>query len=91
MNKQDQVAEIAVKAGVTMRTARAMLNAMQTMIARELDQNGEFYLNEIGKFRAVNQAERKIHNPQGGEVFTRPACRVVGFRASRKLKESINK
>lgn len=89
MNKQELVASVAEKAGLTKKDAEKALNAIVDSIKETLQKGDKVSLVGFGTFEVRPRAERSGRNPQTGEAIKIPAGKVPAFRPGKELKESI--
>ena len=45
---------------------------------------------DFGTFEIRERSARTGRNPKTGEAVDIPACKAVGFKASKKLKDAVN-
>ena len=64
----------------------AFLEAVSDCLVAE----GKVQLPGFGTFEVRDRAARTGRNPQTGETLEVPACKVVGFKAGKSLREAIN-
>ncbi|WP_413868923.1 HU family DNA-binding protein [Albidovulum sp.] len=90
MTKTQLVAALAEEMGADKKTASSALDAIATVVAREVAGGGAVTLPGIGKVQCRSRAERQVRNPATGETMTKPADRVVKVSVAKSLKDSIN-
>ncbi|MEO0198989.1 MAG: HU family DNA-binding protein [candidate division WOR-3 bacterium] len=92
MNKQELIAKVAEKAGVTKKDATLVVNAFIDVIKESLAAKQPVRLIGFGTFDVRKRAERRGRNPrQPQQELKIPARTVPVFRASSTLKELVNK
>ena len=89
MNKNELVAAIAEKAGLTKVEAKNALDAAVAAISEALAKGDKVSLIGFGTFGVTERAERQGRNPLTGESITIAACRLPKFTAGAKLKEAV--
>lgn len=89
MSKTLFVAEVANEAGVTKVVAKNVLDAMVTVVTRELGIDGESAIPGIGKLIAAERPARKGRNPKTGESVDAPASTTIRLRAASSLKSAV--
>jgi nucleoid DNA-binding protein len=97
LSKVQFVAAVAEKSGLTKRQAQAALDAVNTVVARELGKKGpgEVILPGLFKLSVVNKPAAPEHegiNPFTKKPMTykaRAARKVVKMRALKSLKDAI--
>ncbi|MEI2807266.1 HU family DNA-binding protein [Albidovulum sp.] len=90
MTKTQLVAALAEEMGADKKTASSALDAIATVVAREVAGGGAVTLPGIGKVQCRSRAERQVRNPATGETMTKPADKVVKVSVAKSLKDSIN-
>ncbi|MND24018.1 DNA-binding protein HU [compost metagenome] len=90
MNKQELVSKIAESADISMKDAKAALDAMIETITGSLTEGGEVSLVGFGTFNISNRAARTGRNPQTGATLEIPASRVPSFKPGKALKDRVN-
>lgn len=90
MNKQELVASIAEKAGMTKADAARALEATVAAVTEALRQNETVTLVGFGAFYVGERAARTGRNPRTGKNIKIKAARVPKFRAGKGLKVSVN-
>ncbi|HGK7311170.1 HU family DNA-binding protein [Aeromonas caviae] len=90
MNKQELVSKIAESADISMKDAKAALDAMIDTITSSLTEGGEVSLVGFGTFNISNRAARTGRNPQTGATLEIPASRVPSFKPGKALKDRVN-
>ena len=90
MTKTQLVAALAEEMGSDKKTANAALDAIGSLVAREVAGGGAVTLPGIGKVACRARPERQVRNPQTGETMTKPADRAVKVTIAKALKDSVN-
>ncbi len=90
MNKQELIAKVAEKAGVTKAQAAACMDAAIEAVAEALKNGDEVRLVGFGTFSAPMRKERTVRVPGTGETRTLPAMRVPKFKPGKTLKDAVN-
>ena len=91
MNKQELIAKVAEKAGLTKTQAAAALDAAMESVMEALKAGDEVRLVGFGTFMVSHRAARKQKIPGTGEVREIPAMNVPRFKPGKALKEAVNK
>jgi len=89
MNKKQLVAMIAEKAELTLAAASKAVDTMLEGIAGSLQNDEPVALAEFGTFTVKLRAAREGRNPSTGEKIKIKAAKVVGFKASKALKDAV--
>ena len=88
VNKQEFVAQLAVKMGTTkVQAEKALSDVIQTIKDLTAQKGGVSFVG-FGKFE-VKRAERKGRNPQTGAEITIPASKTVTFKAGKEFKDLV--
>ena len=90
MTKTQLVAAIADAMGSDKKTAAAALEAVATVVAREVAAGGSVALPGLGKMACRERPERQVRNPATGETVTKAADKQVRFAIAKALKDSVN-
>ncbi len=90
MTKTQLVAALAEEMGSDKKTASSALDAIATVVSREVASGGAVTLPGIGKVQCRARPERQVRNPATGETMTKPADKVVKVSIAKALKDSIN-
>lgn len=90
MTKAQLVAAIAEQMGSDKKTAAAALDAVSTVVVREVTGGAAVTLPGIGKIAVRERAERTVRNPATGEQIVKPADRSVKVAIAKTLKEAVN-
>lgn len=90
MTKTQLVAALAEEMGSDKKTAGAALDAITTLITREVGGGGAVTLPGIGKIACRARPERQVRNPATGETMTKPADKAVKMTIAKALKDSVN-
>ena len=90
MTKTQLVASLAEEMGSDKKTATAALDAIASVVTREVSNGGAVTLPGIGKVACRARPERQVRNPQTQEMMTKPADKVVKVTIAKALKDSVN-
>ena len=90
MNKNELVAAIAAKAGLTKTDAEKALKAFTDVVAEALKKGDKVQLVGFGTFDVSERAAREGRNPQTGATMKIPASKAPKFKAGKALKDSLN-
>jgi len=91
MNKQQLIDVIASKTNLSKADATHALNAMTDAITTALASGNNVQLMDFGSFVVRKRAPRTGRNPQTGETLQIKAYKVAAFKASKHLKEAVNR
>lgn len=90
MSKTQLVAALAEEMGSDRKTAGAALEAIASLVAKEVAAGGSVNLPGLGKMACRERPERQVRNPATGETLTKPADKQVKFAIAKTLKDSVN-
>jgi DNA-binding protein HU-beta len=90
MSKQDLINTIANAAGITKRSAAAALDALTTLVTKELKRGNSVTITGFGTFRVSKRAARTGVNPRNpSQKISIPAMKVPSFKAGKTLKDAV--
>ena len=89
MNKNEFVAAIAEKSGLTKKDAEAALNAYTAVVTDALKAGDSVQLIGFGTFEVRERAARTGRNPHTGENIEIAAAKVPAFKPGKALKDAI--
>lgn len=87
MTKTDLLNEIAAKASLSKKQAKAALDATLESISQALANDDKVQLIGFGTFSVIEKPERKGRNPRTKEEIVIPARKVVKFKPGAGLGE----
>ncbi len=90
MTKTQLVAALAEEMGSDKKGASAALDAVVSVITREVSAGGAVTLPGIGKIYCRERPERMVRNPATGEQIKKDADKVVKMTIAKALKDSVN-
>ncbi len=90
MTKTQLLAALADAMGSDKKTANAALEAISTVVTREVTSGGAVTLPGLGKILCRERPERQVRNPATGETVTKAADKQVKFTIAKSLKDSVN-
>jgi DNA-binding protein HU-beta len=94
VNKQELVDAVAKRLGLTKAKAAEIAElffAGNGIIASELKRGGKVALSGFGSFETRKRAAREWRDPRTGKSTNIKASTVPAFRASRALRDLVNK
>lgn len=91
MVKDDIINTVYAKVGFTRNEAEAAVEAVFETIKRRLTAGEDVNIVGFGKFRLRDKRERVGRNPKTRKEYAIKARRVLTFKPSRELRESVNK
>lgn len=90
MTKTQLIAAVAEAMGGDKKTAGAALDAIASVVTREVAGGGTVVVPGLGKMVCRDRPERQVRNPATGETMTKAADRQVKFAIAKALKDSVN-
>lgn len=91
MNKTELIAAIAEKSGITKKDAERVLNATVETLSTAMAKGERVQLSGFGIFETKKREARTGRNPHTNETIKIDAATVPVFKASKSLKEIVNK
>lgn len=91
MNKNDLVAAIKEKTGLTKEQSKNALDAALDAISETLINGDSVALIGFGSFVVKDKPARVARNPQTGAEVKIPAKKAPAFKPGKSLKEAVNK
>lgn len=89
MNRTDLVSRAAHRSGVAEHDTRAVLDAVETLVAESLARGEKVQLAGFLTLEPVQRNERGGRNPRTGEAIVIPARRAVSVSAGSRLKDAV--
>ena len=91
MNKTELVAAAAEQTGLTKKDTEKALNAAFDVIASALSKGEKVQVSGFGIFEVKEREARMGRNPRTGEAMEIAASRTPTFKASKTLKDALEK
>ena len=91
MNKTELIAAIAEKSGTTKKDAERVLAATVETITAAMAKGDRVQLSGFGIFETKKREARTGRNPHTKETIQIAASTVPVFKASKTLKDTVNK
>ncbi len=91
MNKTELIAAIAEKSGITKKDAERVLAATIDTITTAMAKGDRVQLSGLGIFETKKREARTGRNPRTNQTMTIAASTVPVFKASKTLKDIVNK
>jgi len=90
MSKQDIINHLADSAGITKRAAADSLEALCTLVTKELKKGNHVTITGFGTFKVSKRAARMGVNPRNpSQRISIPAMKVPSFKAGKTLKDAV--
>lgn len=90
MNKNELVAAVADRSGMSKGDATKAVESVFDVITDSLKRGKEVRLVGFGTFHVTNRAASTGRNPRTGERINIPASRQPKFKAGKALKDTLN-
>lgn len=90
MTKTQLVAALADEMGGDKKTAGAALDAISSIITKEVAGGGAVTVPGVGKVYCRERPARMVRNPATGEQIQKEADKVVKVTIAKALKDSVN-
>ena len=90
MTKTQLVAALADEMGSDKKTAGAALEAISSVVTKEVAAGGACTIPGVGKVYCRERPARMVRNPATGEQIHKDADKVVKMTIAKALKESVN-
>lgn len=90
MNKNELVANVAEKAGLTKKDAEKAVNAFFDTVQQALVEGDKIQMIGFGTFEVKDRAARTGRNPRTNEEIQIPASKNPVFKAGKALKDAVN-
>ena len=91
MTKEEMIALMAEKTGISKKQAGEALQTFMSSVTGQLKKGKKVSFSGFGTFSVSKRKARKGRNPQTGATITIPATKVPVFRAGKHLKEAVRK
>ena len=91
MNKNDLIADVAERTGMSKAGAGQAVEATVDAITSALKSGQEVKIIGFGNFSVTQRAASKGRNPRTGAVIDIPASKSPKFRAGKGLKDAVNR
>ena len=90
MNKNELVASVAEKAGLTKKDAEKAVGAIFESIQQALVEGDKVQVIGFGTFEVKERSARTGRNPRTNETIQIPASKNPVFKAGKALKDAVN-
>lgn len=90
MNKTELVNALALRTGLSKKSAEDVLTTALDIITETLVQGEKVQLVGFGSFEVRERAPRIGRNPRTREEVTIPASRAVQFKSGKVLKSAVS-
>lgn len=90
MNKTEFVERLAESMDMSKIEAGELLEAVTTLITRELKRGGSVTLTGFGTFEVRKRKARRGRNPKTGEEIQIKASKAPAFKPGKVLKDAVS-
>lgn len=91
MNKTELIAVVAKESGLKKIEAEKAVNAVFAAIENSMKADEKVQLIGFGTFAAKVRPAREARNPKTGNIISVPESKAPVFKASKVLKDELNK
>ncbi len=91
MNKNELIAKVADKTGLSKKDAEKALAAVLDTVTAALVAGDKVQLVGFGTFETKHREARTGRNPRSGETIEIPAASLPTFKAGKALKDAVAK
>lgn len=91
MTKAEIVGKIQTSTGFSKKESADVLENVFDIVKRTLESGENLKISGFGSFVIKQKSDRRGRNPQTGEAMTIKARRILTFKPSTVLRDSINK
>lgn len=90
MNKNELVAEVADRCGLSKSDATKAVDATFDSITSALKKNEDVRLVGFGTYTVAKREATQGRNPRTGDVIKIPASKTPKFKPGKQLKDAVN-
>jgi DNA-binding protein HU-beta len=90
MTKENFITEVAAKAEISKKDAKAAVRAFMETLTEALAADEKVSFVGFGTFEIKTRAARTGRNPRTGETMEIPATKVPHFKPGKSLKDAVN-
>lgn len=91
MTKADIFEKVSANTGLSKKESAELVEAVFSLIKNTLESGEKLKIAGFGNFEVKQKADRRGRNPQTGEAITITARKILSFKPSTILKNSLNK
>jgi len=89
MNRTELADRISIENGISRKEAKRWIDGVLKAVSESLGSEGKVLLRGFGTFEVRQHREKRVRNPNTGEMLLLLTRKVVVFRPSGPLKESL--
>lgn len=89
MTKNDVIATVAERTGITKKDATEFVNTTFDVLVEGIITEGRVSISKLGTFEKKEVEERQGRNPQTGEAMVIPAHGAAKFKPAKYLKDAL--
>lgn len=90
MTKADIVERVSERCGISKKDSIEMVESVFNTLKDTLENGEDIKISGFGKFEVKSKHARKGRNPQTGDAITIEARKILTFKPSTILKNTIN-
>jgi DNA-binding protein HU-beta len=91
MTRTELISSLAAEAQMEKKGAKIFLEALTSLVEKNIKKGGEVPLKGLGKFKVQKRKARMGRNPATGEAIKIPAKTVVKFSVAKALRDLVKK
>lgn len=91
MKKSEFVTLVAEKTGLSKKDTEKTVDAIFASLGDQMAKGDKLQMSGFGTFETKKRAARTGHNPRTGEAIKIAAATVPVFKASKTLKDKVDK
>ena len=91
MTKAELINALVEDTSLPKKDCEAFLNSFMAQVTNSLKAGNDVSLIGFGSFAVKDRPARTGRNPSTGAEIQIAACKAVGFKAGKPLKEAVNK
>lgn len=90
MNKSELIREISKVSRLTKKDCTTCLNALTSVVSKELGRGENITLSGFGKFEVKNKRARNSYNPYLKKTVRLPSKLIPTFKPGKNLKDAVS-
>jgi len=91
MTRTELITSLAAEAQMEKKEAKVFLEALTSLVEKNIKKGGEVPLKGLGKFKVQKRKARMGRNPATGEAIKIAAKTVVKFSVAKALRDIVKK
>ena len=91
LTKADMITKVQDQTGLSKLEASGYIDSLLYIIIAALESREDVLISRFGKFRLIDKDARRGRNPATGEAVMLAPRKVVTFKCSGRLRESLKR